>query len=167
MRSCDHGAATPMMELRRGTEPQRARPPRCEAAPPRPERRKAARDGFLKRPGAASVSFIPARGGQPANPPSVGCPAIRADPVSTQIVFPLWCYLRPRHLEEGWTTTARYRNTFGRAGTRAHESGERDREEMQWFHGTVIVGSGQQSDSGCRKSLKAMVERVRAHGIAV
>ena len=39
---------------RRGTESQRARPSRCEALPPKPERRKASWGGFLKRPGAAS-----------------------------------------------------------------------------------------------------------------
>src|ERR1700677_3646781 len=39
---------------RRGTDSQRARPPRCEAAPPKLERRKASRGGFLKRPGTAS-----------------------------------------------------------------------------------------------------------------
>src|SRR5271167_2831614 len=32
---------------RRGTESQRARPPRCEALPPKLERRKANRGGFL------------------------------------------------------------------------------------------------------------------------
>jgi hypothetical protein len=46
---------------RRGTESQRARPPRCEAAPPELKRRKARRGGFLERPGTASFSFTSAR----------------------------------------------------------------------------------------------------------
>jgi hypothetical protein len=43
---------------RRGTESQRARPPRCEALPPKPERRKASRGGFLKRRGTASFFVV-------------------------------------------------------------------------------------------------------------
>ena len=44
-------------ESRRGTEPQRARPPRCEAAPPTEEGLRAGPSWFLKRPGTASISF--------------------------------------------------------------------------------------------------------------
>ncbi len=43
------------LRARRGTEPQRARPPRCEAAPPKPTGLRVSRSGFLKRPGAASL----------------------------------------------------------------------------------------------------------------
>ena len=42
-------------ESRRGTEPQRARPPRCEAAPPARQGPRARPSGFLKRPGTASL----------------------------------------------------------------------------------------------------------------
>ena len=47
---------------RRGTEPQRARPSRCEAAPPKPERRKASCGGFLKWRGTASFCSRSRRG---------------------------------------------------------------------------------------------------------
>src|SRR4029077_9083957 len=48
-------------ESRRGTEPQRARPLRCEAAPPTKEGFRAGRSGFLKRPGSASLLCCPRR----------------------------------------------------------------------------------------------------------
>ncbi len=51
------------LRARRGTEPQRARPPRCEAAPPKPRRRKVTRGGFLKRPGTASICVRSRRSG--------------------------------------------------------------------------------------------------------
>src|ERR1700730_8184915 len=49
-------------ESRRGTEPQRARPLRCEAAPPKTKGPRAGRDGFLKRLGTASL-YVPAQFG--------------------------------------------------------------------------------------------------------
>jgi hypothetical protein len=56
---------------RRGTEPQRARPLRCEAAPPERERRKASRGRFLKWPGTASISWA-----QPFGRPTAGRPLL-------------------------------------------------------------------------------------------
>jgi len=38
---------------------------RCEAAPPKPERRKASWGGFLKRPGTASIFLAAGRIGDP------------------------------------------------------------------------------------------------------
>ena len=46
---------------RRGTESQRARPPRCEAAPPKLEGLRVGWGGFLKRRGTASF-FVDRRG---------------------------------------------------------------------------------------------------------
>ncbi len=55
----------PYVLPRRGTESQRARPPRCEAAPPKPERHKRAGAGFLKRPGTASFFVMPGHWNSP------------------------------------------------------------------------------------------------------
>jgi hypothetical protein len=48
---------------RRGTESQRARPPRCEALPPKLEGLRVGWGGFLKRRGTASFSLIGAASG--------------------------------------------------------------------------------------------------------
>ncbi len=53
-------AAAGYLQSRRGTEPQRARPPRCEAAPPTKDGLRAGRSGFLKRLGTASSFSAPA-----------------------------------------------------------------------------------------------------------
>src|ERR1700733_8679714 len=45
------------LECRRGFEPSRARPPRCEAAPPETESPRAGSEGFLTRLRAASLLF--------------------------------------------------------------------------------------------------------------
>src|ERR1700760_4798160 len=49
--------ASSYFESRRGTEPPRARPLRCEAAPPTKKGPRTGRSGFLKRPGSASLYF--------------------------------------------------------------------------------------------------------------
>ena len=71
-RALEPVSVTPYVVSRRGTESQRARPPRCEAAPPKPERRKASWGGFLKRPGTASFSFL-IRAADPAPLTGSGC----------------------------------------------------------------------------------------------
>jgi hypothetical protein len=69
--------------FRRGTESQRARPPRCEALPPKLEGLRVRRGGFLKRPGAASFSFL----GNHVIPQTIHDPVDPQEPTKALVVW--------------------------------------------------------------------------------